>query len=235
MVKGEMAVLKKKLAEEERRKQMAEGLAKFQAILAQAAAEREAAQAANEAAVAKIAATKAEMEYLGAYAHEQADLIKAAEEAADKAAAGYAAYVAHVDSERAALKSSLANTKGKTDMVNELAAAKDAYAAATGGYGKLKGKAVTLAAETTAMKGQVAVVADAIAALDKKAAAALIEKREMWSTISTIQSDITTSLARASYLEKEGFAVDPENVGALVKMHYKLHSYVTYKLKKGKK
>jgi len=41
-------------------------------------------------------------------------------------------------------------------------------------------------------------------------------------------------LARASYLEKEGFAVDPENVGALVKMHYKLHSYVTYKLKKGK-
>merc|ERR1719193_1408809 len=143
MVKGEMAVLKKKLAEEERRKQMAEGLAKFQAILAQAAAEREAAQAANEAA-------------------------------ADKIAAGYAAYVAHVDSERAALKSSLANTKatltkGKTDMVNELAAAKDAYAAATGGYGKLKGKAVTLAAETTAMKGQVAVVADAIAALDKKA------------------------------------------------------------------
>merc|ERR1719391_1251351 len=212
MVKGEMAVLKKKLAEEERRKQMAEGLAKFQAILAQAAAEREAAQAANEAA----------------------------EEAADKAAAGYAAYVAHVDSERATLKSTLANTKatltkGKDDMVKELAAAKDAYAAATGGYGKLKGKAVPLAAETTAMKGQVAVVADAIAALDKKAAAALIEKREMWSTISTIQSDITTSLARASYLEKEGFAVDPENVGALVKMHYKLHSYVTYKLKKGKK
>merc|ERR1719489_722752 len=98
MVKGEMAVLKKKLAEEGRRKQMAEGLAKFQAILAQAA---------DEAAVAKIAAPKAEMEYLGAYAHEQADLIKAA----DKAAAGYAAYVAHVDSERAALKSSLANTK----------------------------------------------------------------------------------------------------------------------------
>merc|ERR1719186_2512153 len=133
MVKGEMAVLKKKLAEEERRKQMAEGLAKFQAILAQAAAEREAAQAANEAAVAKIAATKAEMEFLGAYAHEQADLIKAAEEAADKAAAGHAAYVAHVDSERAALKSSLANTKatltkGKTDMVNERAALKSSLA-----------------------------------------------------------------------------------------------------------
>merc|ERR1711936_433303 len=94
---------------------------------------------------------------------------------------------------------------------------------------------IALEADKTAMKGQVTVIADAIAALDKKAAAALVEKREMWSTISTIQSDITTSLARASYLEKEGFAVDPENVGALVKMHYKLHSYVTYKLKKGKK
>merc|ERR1719230_1145708 len=43
MMKGEMAILKKKLAEEERRKQMAEGLAKFQAILAKAAEEREAA------------------------------------------------------------------------------------------------------------------------------------------------------------------------------------------------
>merc|ERR1719230_765271 len=160
-------------------------------------------------------------------------MIKAAEEAADKAAAGYAAFVAQVGSERATPKATL--TKGKDDKVKELAAAKDAFAAATGGYGKLKGKAVALAAETTALKGQVAVVADAIAALDKKAAAALIEKRGMGSTISTTQSDITTSLARASYLEKEGFAVDPENVGALVKMHYKLHSYVTYKLTKGKK
>merc|ERR1711931_76782 len=48
MIKGEMGALKKRLAEEERRKQMAEGLAKFQAILAQAAAEREAAQAIND-------------------------------------------------------------------------------------------------------------------------------------------------------------------------------------------
>merc|ERR550534_2404899 len=122
----------------------------------------------------------------------------------------------------------------KEDLTKELAAAKDAYANAGAGYGKLKSKAIALEADKTAMKGQVTVIADAIAALDKKAAAALVEKREMWSTISTIQSDITTSLARASYLEKEVFAVDPENVGALVKMHYKLHSYVTYKLKKGK-
>ena len=52
------------------------------------------------------------------------------------------------------------------------------------GYQKLKGKAIALEADKTAMKGQVTVIADAIAALDKKAAAALVEKREMWSTIS---------------------------------------------------
>merc|ERR1712121_523397 len=60
MIKGEMGALKKKQAEEERRKQMAEGLAKFQAILAQAAAEREAAEAANAAAKEKAAAINSE-------------------------------------------------------------------------------------------------------------------------------------------------------------------------------
>merc|ERR1712200_95934 len=218
---------------EERRKQMAEGLAKFQAILAQAAAEREAAFNANEEAKAKIAFIKGEMEFLGTYAHEQAEMIKAAEAAADGAAKYLDEHTAYINGERNTLKTTLANSKD--DLIKELAAAKDTYANATGGYGKLKSKAITLEADKTAMAGQVAVIADAIATLDKKAAAALVEKRELWSTISTIQSDITTSLARASYLEKEGFAVDPDNVGALVKMHYKLHSYVTYKIKKGKK
>merc|ERR1719315_373591 len=168
MIKGEMGALKKKLAEEERRKQMAEGLAKFEAILAQAAAEREAAEAANVAAKG--------------------------------AAASLASVSAAIDSEKAALKASLATskatlTKGKDDLVKELAAAKDTLASAGGGYQALKGKAITLEAELTAWKGQITVLADTIAALDKKAAAALIEKRELWSTISTIQSDITTSLA----------------------------------------
>merc|ERR1740131_807883 len=182
MVKGEMGTIKKKQAEEERRKQMAEGLANFQAALAQSVAKREAAEAANAAA---------------------------------SAAASLASVTAAIDSERAALKSTLANTKAtlvktKDDMVKELANAKASLEGAAGGYQKLKGKAIALEADKTAMKGQVTVIADAIAALDKKAAAALVEKREMWSTISSIQSDITTSLARASYLEKEGFAVDPE-------------------------
>merc|ERR1712234_83190 len=177
-----------------------------------------------------------EMEFLGSYAHEQAEMIKAAEAAADGAAKYLDEHTAYINGERNTLKSTLANskatlTKTKDDLIKELAAAKDTYANATAGYGKLKSKAITLEADKTAMAGQVA----AIAALDKKAAAALVEKRELWSTISTIQSDITTALARASYLEKEGFEVDPNHMGSLVKMHYKLHSYVTYKIKKGKK
>merc|ERR1712121_260831 len=111
------------------------------------------------------------------------------------------------NNERNNLKSSLASTKatltkGRDDAKAELAAGKEKLAACAGSYDSLKNKAIALTADTVAMKGNIAVLADAIAALDKKAAAALVEKRELWSTISTIQSDITTALARASYLEK---------------------------------
>merc|ERR1719184_582129 len=123
-------------------------------------------------------------------------MIVAAEDALKAANASYDDRVAWVNNERNQLKTSLAQTKatmtkGRDDCKAELAAAKDKLAAAAGSYDKLKNKAVSLTAETTAMKGNVVVIADAIAALDKKAAAALVEKRELWSTISTIQSDIT--------------------------------------------
>merc|ERR1712121_25457 len=189
MIKGEIGVLKKKLAEEERRRQMAEGLAKFQAILDQAAAEREAAAATHAELKAKIVATKAEIEYLASTAGEQAAAILAAEEAAAAAAASLDDRIAWVNGERASLKTSLASTKatltkGRDDVKAELAAAKDKLATTAGGYEKLKNKAVALTAETTAMKGNIAVIADAIANLDKKATSALVEKRELWSTIS---------------------------------------------------
>merc|ERR1712136_604049 len=184
MIKGEIGVLKKKQAEEERRKQMAEGLAKFQAILGQAAAEREAAQAINDDCRAKIAE------------------IKAAEKAAEGAAASFASFTAAVDNERSNLKATIANTKAtltktKDETGKELAAAKAKYEASSGGYQKLKTKAIALEADKTAMKGNITVIADAIAALDKKAAAALVEKREMWSTISAVKfttNKQTTSL-----------------------------------------
>merc|ERR1711990_1404841 len=190
MIKGEMGALKKKLAEEERRKLMAEGLAKFQAVLAEATAAREAAATANVDAVAKIAFLKGEIEGLGSYAGEQAELIKDAEAAADGALKAYDDRVAWVAGQRAELKETLASTKatmtkGRDDAKDELAACKAKIAACAGGYDKLKSKAIVLTAETAAMKGNIAILAEAISVLDKKAAAALIDKREMWSTIST--------------------------------------------------
>merc|ERR1719259_765407 len=187
MVKGESEKLKKKMAEEERKRQMAEGLAKFQAMLDAQVAQREAAQAENAAKVEEIANLKAAIEALGGHAIEQAELIK------------------------------------------------DKTASTGNSYQSLKTKAIAIEAERTAMKGEIEAIADAIARVDKKATAALREKREAWQAISDIQSDVTTCVARASYLEKEGFEVDQDHLGALVKMHYKLHSYVTYKIAKGKK
>jgi len=189
MVKGEMGALKKRLAEEARRAQMAEGLAKFEAALAASTAERAAAAAINEAYKAKLAGLKGEIEFLGADAASAAEGIKTAEAAAENAAKAYDDMVDWVETERASLKNTLASTrttmtKGRDDAADELATGKKKIADCAAGYDAMKNKALTLTAETTAMKGNVAVLAEAIAACDKKAAAALIEKRELWSTIS---------------------------------------------------
>merc|ERR1712240_19870 len=96
--------------------------------------------------------------------------------------------------------------------MGELAAAKTSLENAAGGYQKLKGKAIALEADKTAMKGQVTVIADAIAALDKKAAAALVEKREMWSTISACKFTASNhqSFLRLNSPEKDYGSVSSE-------------------------
>ena len=50
-------------------------------------------------------------------------------------------------------------------------------------YGSLKNKAIAIEAQRTAMKGEIEAIADAIARVDKKATAALREKRESWQAI----------------------------------------------------
>jgi nitrate reductase alpha subunit len=75
-------------------------LAKFQAILAEAGVQREAAEATNVELKDRAVAIKAEMESLGSYALEQAELIKVALEAADGAAKTHGDYVAWVGNER---------------------------------------------------------------------------------------------------------------------------------------
>merc|ERR1719175_152534 len=240
MVKGESEKLKKKMAEEERRRQMAEGLAKFQAMLDAQVAQREAAQAENAAKREEIANLKAAIEALGTHALDQAEIIKDMNERVESATKVLADTEAFVASERASLqglskKTKEDLTKQKGNVAAELQAAKDKAAGTGNAYQSLKTKAIAIEAQRSAMKGEIEAIADAIARVDKKATAALREKRESWQAISDIQSDITTCVARASYLEKEGFEIDQAHLGALVKMHYKLHSYITYKVTKGKK
>ena len=76
------------------------GLAKFQAILEAAAAERAAVEATNADLKAKIAAYKEEIEFLAGSAGEVAESILAAEKAADGAAKAYDDRVAWVNNER---------------------------------------------------------------------------------------------------------------------------------------
>merc|ERR1712002_300732 len=240
MVKGESVKLIKKMAEEERKKQMAEGLAKFQAMLDGQVAQREAAQAENAAKVEELAGLKAAIEGLGGHAIEQAEIIKEMNERVEGATKSLADMEAYVATERASLKAYVKKTKDdltkqKADAEAEFKAAKDKIADSGTAYQSLKTKAIAIEAERAAMKGEIEAIADAIARIDKKATAALREKREAWQAISDIQTDVTTCVARASYLEKEGFEVDQDHLGALVKTHYKLHSYVTYKISKGKK
>merc|ERR1711872_542249 len=103
MMKAEMGTFKKKQEEEARAAQMAEGLAKFEAILGQAKGEREVAQANNDAIKAKAVALRAEMEHLAGYAGDMADQIKAAEAGADNAAKALAQITEHIEKEKADL------------------------------------------------------------------------------------------------------------------------------------
>jgi len=193
MVKGESEKLKKKMAEEERRKQMAEGLAKFQAMLDAQVAQRETAEAEHNEKTAKIAALKAEIEALGGFAVEQAEIIKDMNDRVEGATKSLADTEAYVASERTKLTAQLKKTKedltkGKTEAENELKNAKAKIAESGLTYQTLKNKAIAVEAERAAMKGEIAAIADAIARVDKKATAALREKREAWQAISDMRA-----------------------------------------------
>jgi len=189
MVKGETEKLKKRMVEEERKRQMAEGLAKFQAMLDNQVAQREAAQSENVAKVDLIASLKAEIEGLGTHAIEQAEEIKTMTERADAATKTLADTEAYVASERSSLQAFSKKTKEelnkqKANVAAELAAAKAKCGSTQGAYQSLKNKAIAIEAERTAMKGEIEAVAEAIARVDKKATANLREKRESWQAIS---------------------------------------------------
>merc|ERR1712002_1452771 len=121
MVKGEMGKILAKMAEDARKKAMAEGLAKIEGMLAERVAAREAVEAIHGGLSAKKAGLAGIIEGMGAVALADLEAIKAAEEAATDADKKLKAFMAKGAKEKADLQAEL--KKAKTEMTSERDAA----------------------------------------------------------------------------------------------------------------
>merc|ERR1719283_690311 len=174
MVKGEMPKILAKLAEEARKKAMAEGLAKIEAMLAERVAAREAVEAIHGGLSAKKAELAGIIEGMGAVAAADLEAIKAAEEAAVDADKKLKAFMAKGAKEKADLQAEL--KKAKTEMTAE----RDAAAA---DLSDKKAGFIGMESANAAGKGDVLGIADDIAKLDKLGTALLRDKKEMLAAI----------------------------------------------------
>merc|ERR1712002_1247344 len=191
MVKSEMPKILAKLAEEARKKAMAEGLAKIEAMLAERVAAREAVEAIHGGLSAKKAELAGIIEGMGAVAQADLEAIKAAEEAAVDADKKLKAFMAKGAKEKADLQAEL--KKAKTEMTAERDAAADlsdkkaAYENAFGAYNAKKAGIIGMESANAAGKGDVLAIADDIAKLDKLGTALLRDKKEMLAAIGHLQ------------------------------------------------
>jgi len=193
LVVSESAKIRKKAEEEARRKMMAEGFEKLQAALEAKIADRAAVQAINEDLKAKAAATKEAVEKERLVSGGIADEIKAIENRNNECAKALADLEKTVASERTKLQAELKHAKetmnlDKNNAAKDLAAVKDKYASATGGYNGLKNRAIAAEADKVALKGEIACVGEEVGRLDKAATKLLRDKREMWESISSIRA-----------------------------------------------
>jgi len=195
LVVGASGEIKRKKAEEERRRMMAEGFGKLKAALDEKVAARAAVQAVNEGLRAKLAAIKEahgkESEVSGGIAKE----IKALDQKAIAAGVALSDLEGTIATERATLTADLKYAKevmsqDKVNMAKELADMKDKIAGAAGGYTGLKNRAITAEADKVALKGEIACIGEAIQRLDKGATRLLREKHEMWQSISSLRAQM---------------------------------------------
>jgi len=198
LVVSESAKIRKKAEEEARRKMMAEGFEKLQAALEAKIADRAAVQAINEDLKAKAAATKEAVEKERLVSGGIADEIKAIENRNNECAKALADLEKVVASERTKLQAELKHAKetmnlDKNNAAKDLAAVKDKYASATGGYQGLKNKAIAFEAEKQALKGEVVCIGEEVGRLDKAATKLLRDKSEMWASISSIRALMASS------------------------------------------
>merc|ERR1712136_550018 len=188
MVKGEMGKILAKMAEEARKKAMAEGLAKIEAMLAGRVAEREAVEGIHGDLTAKKAGLAATIEGMGAVAIADMDAIKVAEELANEAQKKLNALQQKGAKEKADLQNELKKTKAELTAEKDAAAAalsdkKGVYEKATGDYNARKAGCIGLESANAAGKGDVLAIMDDIAKLDKVGTALLRDKKEMLAAI----------------------------------------------------
>merc|ERR1711974_177900 len=121
---------------------------------------------------------------MGSAAIEEMEAIKAAEELADAADKKYNAFKAAGAKEKAALQAELKKTKEELTAEKDVAAAalsdqKAAFDVATGNYSAKKAGIIGAESANAAGKGDVLLIMDDIAKLDKLGTALLRDKKEM--------------------------------------------------------
>merc|ERR1719219_2315239 len=197
LVKAEMPKILAQMAAEARRKAMAEGLAKIEAMLAERIAAREAVEAIHGDLSAKKAELAGVIEGMGSAAIEEMEAIKAAEELADAADKKYNAFKAAGAKEKAALQAELKKTKEELTAEKDVAAAalsdqKAAFDVATGNYSAKKAGIIGAESANAAGKGDVLLIMDDIAKLDKLGTALLRDKKEMLAAAGHLQQMVWT-------------------------------------------
>merc|ERR1711990_1152641 len=152
-----------------------------------------------EAIHGDLSAKKAELagviEGMGSAAIEEMEAIKAAEELADAADKKYNAFKAAGAKEKAALQAELKKTKEGLTAEKDVAAAalsdkKAAFDVATGNYSAKKAGIIGAESANAAGKGDVLLIMDDIAKLDKLGTALLRDKKEMLAAAGHLQQKL---------------------------------------------
>jgi myosin heavy subunit len=195
MVKGEMGKILAKMAEDARKKAMAEGLAKIQDKVDNAVAEREAVEAINGELGAKKASLAAVMEGMGSVALADLEAINAADDAAKSAQGKLNQLTTRVANEKAALKKEFEETKSSlTGIKEETSAALSAMKAKNEGLladaGACKAKAIGVESAKALSKSEILVIMDDVAKLDKAGTGLLRDKKEMLAAIESNQRNV---------------------------------------------
>merc|ERR1711962_784923 len=172
-----------KMAEDARKKAMAEGLAKIEGMLAGRIAEREVVEGINGELAAKKAGLAGTIEGMGAVAVADMEAIKAAEDLAAEAQKKLNALQQKAAKEKAELAAELKKIKA------ELTAEKEAAAAA---LSEKKAGVIGMESANAAGKGDVLLIMDDIAKLDKVGTALLRDKKEMLAAIGSTQKMVWT-------------------------------------------